>query len=138
MVLPPVGSYRAKTITLYDFSLSSTEIPDFWNIFVLKISLYFYVMPNTLSSVDAIDAGGPAYSVTRKLVKAGAFSASPNLSTMPHRLNCVSILLILLVTVLDLLLQLSTLKYSWQTFQLILGSNETQNVKEYTFQLGGG
>ena len=67
---------------------------------------------------------GPAYSVTRKLVKAGAFSriAESQYYAASAKL-CVN-LVILLVTVLDLLLQLSTLRYSWQTFQLILGSTK--------------
>ena len=62
---------------------------------------------------------------------------SPNLSTMPHRLNCVSILVILLVTVLGSIVTVKHLRYSWQTLPTYFGINETQNVKEYG-QLGGG
>ena len=93
---------------------------------------------DTLSSVDAIDAELDLPTLSPESLSRPVHSpVSPNLSTMPHRLNCVSILVILLVTVLDLLLQLSTLRYSWQTFPTYFGINETQNVKEYG-QLGGG
>ena len=66
---------------------------------------------------------GPAYTVTRKLIKAGAFSRlADSQYYAASAKNCVSILVILLVTVLDLLLQLSTLRCSWQTFRLISAS----------------
>ena len=79
--------------------------------------------PVTLDIAEDTDAAlGPAYTVTRKLIKAGASPVSLIPNTMQPRLNCVSILVILLVTVLDLLLQLSTLRCSWQTFRLISAS----------------
>ena len=93
---------------------------------------------DTLSSVDDIEEG-----LDLPTVSPGSLSRAPRSpvlqspSTMQHPLNCVSILVILLVTVLDLLLQLSTLRCSWLTFPTYFGINETQNVKEYG-QLGGG
>ena len=62
---------------------------------------------DTLSSVDDIEEG-----LDLPTVSPGSLSRAPRSpvlqspSTMQHPLNCVSILVILLVTVLDLLLQL--------------------------------
>ena len=68
---------------------------------------------------------GPAYSVTRKLVKAGAFSriaesqyyaASAKLCVNPSNLTSDRVGSIVTVKLI--------LRYSWQTFQLILGSTK--------------
>ena len=92
---------------------------------------------DTLSSVDAIDAELDLPTLSPESLSRPVHSpASLNLSTMPPRLNCVSILVILLVTVLDLLLQL-ILRRQLANLPTYFGINETQNVKEYG-QLGGG
>ena len=65
---------------------------------------------------------GPAYTVTRKLIKAGAFSRLADSQYYAASAKLCLNLVILLVTVLDLLLQLSTLRCSWQTFRLISAS----------------
>ncbi len=61
---------------------------------------------DTLSSVDDIEEGLDLPTASPVSLSRQELSpALTSLSTMPHRLNCVSILVILLVTVLDLLLQ---------------------------------
>ena len=61
---------------------------------------------------------GPAYTVTRKLIKAGAFSRLADSQYYAASAKLCLNLVILLVTVLDLLLQLSTLRCSWQPSDL--------------------
>ena len=57
------------------------------------------------------------------------------INTTQHPLNCVSILVILLVTVLDLLLQLS-IEVQLANLPTYFGVNEDQQIK--FGQLGGG
>ena len=101
-------------------------------------NFYFYAMPRYSKFRRRYRRrAGPAYTVTRKLVKAGAFSrlaesqyyaASAKLCVNPSNLTSDRVGSI--VTVKHIEVQLANLP-------TYFGINETQNVKEYG-QLGGG